>query len=56
MLNVDEVAALYYDEDTDEFFILFKSGDTLSIQQSQYNAIFAQLSKLDNFISTNKGA
>lgn len=56
MLNVDEVAALYYDEVVDECILVFKSGHRMTILLKEYNAIMTQLSKLDKFISMYEGA
>lgn len=55
MLNVDEVAALYYDEEADECLLVFKSGHSINISYKEYNAILTQLSKLDKFISMYEG-
>lgn len=56
MLNIDEVAALYFDEETDECLLVFKSGHSFNISHKEYNAILTQLSKLDKFISMYEGA
>lgn len=56
MLNVDEVAALYYDEVVDECILVLKSGHSINIMHKEYNAILTQLSKLDKFISMYEGA
>lgn len=56
MLNVDEVAALYYDEEMDECILVFKSGHSINILLKEYNAIMTQLSKLDKFIPMYEGA
>lgn len=55
MLNVDEVAALYFDEDIGECTLVLKSGESFTISHNEYNVVSAKLSKLDKFISMYKG-